>query len=221
MKAFTGRAALAALLMASSAGAQETKARAPEAPKAKQAEVRDALTLPKATVVALKNGAKLLLVEKREVPLVAFSARVRGGALGDPEGKEGLAALTAELLQKGAGARDAQQFAEAVDSVGGMLSVASGREALNIDGQFMARDTALMVELLSDLLRRPRFEQAELDKTRERMVSELAAEKDGDLRRLIGTYFQAFHFGAHPYGRPVSGSEASLATLKREDVLAY
>ena len=221
MMAFTGRAALAALLMASSAGAQETKARAPEAPKAKPSEVRDAVTLPKATVVALKNGAKLLLVEKREVPLVAFSARVRGGALGDPEGKEGLAALTAELLQKGAGARDAQQFAEAVDSVGGMLSVASGREALNIDGQFMARDTALMVELLSDLLRRPRFEQAELDKTRERMVSELAAEKDGDLRGLIGTYFQAFHFGAHPYGRPVGGSEASLATLKREDVLAY
>jgi len=56
---------------------------------------------------------------------------------------------------------------------------------------------------------------------RERMVSELAAAKDGDLRGVIGTYFQAFHFGAHPYGRPVGGSEASLATLKREDVLAY
>jgi predicted Zn-dependent peptidase len=220
MKVLTRRAALAALLVASTAGAQETKSQPPVARQAKKA-AEDAVTLPRATVLELKNGARLLLVEKHEVPLVAFSARVRGGALGDPEGKEGVAALTAELLQKGAGARDARQFAEAVDSVGGMLSVSSGREALDISGQFMSRDTALMVELLSDMLLRPRFEQAELDKMRERMVSELAAEKDGDLRGLIGTYFQAFHFGSHPYGRPVGGSEASLATLKREDVLAY
>jgi zinc protease len=221
MKVLMGKAALAALLVASTAGAQETKSQQAVARQVKKAAVEDAVTLPKATVLELKNGARVLLVEKHEVPLVAFSARVRGGALGDPEGKEGVAALTAELLQKGAGARDARQFAEAVDSVGGMLSVYSGREALDISGQFMSRDTALMVELLADMLMRPRFEQAELDKTRERMVSELAAEKDGDLRGLIGTYFQAFHFGAHPYGRPVGGSEASLATLKREDVLAY
>lgn len=219
MKGLTGKAALAVLLVASSAGAEQAKA--PAAQQVKQAAVVDAVTLPKVTVVALKNGAKLLLVEKHEVPLVAFSARVRGGSLGDPEGKEGVAALTAELLQKGAGKRDAQQFAEAVDSVGGMLAVSPGREALDVQGQFMARDTALMVELLSDMLMRPRFEQAELDKTRERMVSEIAAEKDGDLRGVIGTYFQAFHFGAHPYARPVGGSEASLATLKRDDVLGY
>ncbi|HET9450960.1 MAG TPA: pitrilysin family protein, partial [Aggregicoccus sp.] len=162
-----------------------------------------------------------LLVERREVPLVAFSARVRGGALGDPAGKEGVAALTAELLQKGAGARNAAQFAEAVDGVGGELEVLAGREALLLQGQFMARDTALMVELLSDLLRRPRFEAAELEKTRSRMVSELAAMKDGDLRGLVGTYFNAFHFGSHPYARPLSGSESTLATLTREDVLAY
>jgi zinc protease len=220
MKVLNGKVALAALLVASSAGAQESKAPA-AAQQARRAAVQDAVKLPKATVLELKNGARLLLVEKREVPLVAFSARVRGGALGDPEGKEGVAALTAELLQKGAGKRDAQQFAEAVDSVGGMLVVSPGGESLDIQGQFMARDTALMVELLSDLLMRPRFEQAELDKTRERMVSELAAAKDGDLRAVIGAYFLAFHFGSHPYARPVGGSEASLATLEREDVLAY
>jgi predicted Zn-dependent peptidase len=221
MKGLNGKVALAALLVASTVGAQEKKARGPAAQEAPKAAVRDAVKLPRATVLELKNGAKLLLVEKHEVPLVAFSAKVRGGALGDPEGKEGVAALTAELLQKGAGKRDAGQFAEAVDSVGGVLSVSPGRESLDIVGQFMSRDTALMVELLSDMLMRPRFDAAELDKMRERMVSEIAAAKDGDLRGVIGTYFQAFHFGPHPYARPAGGSEASLATLTREDVLAY
>jgi len=179
------------------------------------------VTLPKATTVTLKNGAKLLLVERRDLPLVAFSAWLKGGALGDPAGKEGLASLTGELLQKGAGARDARQFAEAVDGVGGVLEVRPSLEALVINGQFMARDTGLMVELLTDMLTRPRFAQDELEKTRDRMASEIAAAKDGDPRVLIASYFQAFHFTGHPYGTPVTGSEASLPGLSREDVLAY
>jgi zinc protease len=189
---------------------------APAKPTASQG-----VTLPKPATVYMKNGAKLLLVERRDLPLVSFSAWLRGGALGAPAGKEGLAALTAELLQKGAGSRDARQFAEAVDGVGGSLQVLPTLEALVINGQFMSRDTGLMVELLTDMLTRPRFAQDELEKTRERMVSEIAAAKDGDPRALINAYFQAFHFASHPYGAPVGGSEASLPGLTREDVLAY
>jgi zinc protease len=216
MSGWSGKAVLAALLVAATAGAQGTQPPAAVKPSSSQG-----VRLPKATVVELKNGARLILVEKRELPLLSFSAWLRGGALGDPQGKEGLAALTGQLLQKGAGSRDARQFAEAVDGVGAEFSVSPGDEVLRVDGQFLARDTALMVELLSDVLMRPRFDAGEFTKTRDRMVSELSAMKDGDPRSLIGTYFHAFHFTGHPYGRPVSGSEASLPTLTREDVQAY
>ncbi|MDC0710811.1 pitrilysin family protein [Stigmatella sp. ncwal1] len=211
-RAQLSRGVLAVLLVATTALGQGQPSKAGS---------QQSVKLPKATVLELKNGARVILVEKHGIPLISFSAWLRGGSLGDPEGKEGLSALTGELLQKGAGARDAQGFAEAVDGVGGLLSVTSGREALLVDGQFLARDAALMVELLSDLLMRPRFEAAEFDKARERMVSGLAAEKDGDPRGLMGAYFHAFHFAGHPYARPPHGSEASVATLRREDVLAY
>jgi predicted Zn-dependent peptidase len=177
--------------------------------------------LPKVAVIELKNGARLILAEKHDVPLISFSAWLRGGALGEPQSKEGLASLTGELMLKGAGKRDAQQFAETVDGVGAELSVSAMNEALQVNGQFMARDTALMVELLSDVLMRPRFEPGEFDKLRDRMVSGIASAKDSDPRGLIGIYFLAFHFQDHPYGRPVIGSETSLAALERKDVLAY
>jgi zinc protease len=177
--------------------------------------------LPKTTVVRLKNGARLILAEKHDVPLISFSAWLRGGALGEPQGKEGLSTLTGDLLLKGAGKRDARQFAEAVDGVGGVLDVSTGREAQLVNGQFMARDSALMVELLSDMLMRPRLEAGEFQKLKDRRVSELAAMKDGDPRGLMSLYFMAFHFGAHPYGRPLIGSEASLPSMTREDVLGY
>lgn len=215
------KVALAALLMTTAAGAEGAKPA--QAPKAQQvaSAAQQGVKLPAVTRKVLKNGVTLLLVEKHEVPLVSFSAWLRGGSLSDVAGKEGLSALTGELLQKGAGKRDAREFAEAVDGVGGQLHVTPGREALRVDGQFMARDAGLMVELLGDMLMRPRFEQAEFDKLRERMASEIAAAKDGDLRAVVGTYFQAFHFQGHPYAKPVGGSEATLAALKREDVQAY
>ncbi|HYH99829.1 pitrilysin family protein [Hyalangium sp.] len=211
-----GKLALAVLLATTVAGAQGTRPAEPAKPGTPRG-----VQLPKATVIELKNGARLILAEKRDVPLVSFSAWLRGGALGAPQGKEGLAWLTGELLLKGAGKRDARQFAEAVDGAGAELNVTAMREALLVDGQFLARDTALMVELLSDVLMRPRFEPGEFDKMRDRRVSELAAAKDGDPRGLMGLYFLAFHFAGHPYGRPVIGSETSLSTLTREDVQSY
>jgi zinc protease len=216
MSGRVAKAALAALLVTTVAGAQGTRPAEPA-----RAGKPQGVQLPKATVLELKNGVRLILAQKHDVPLVSFSAWLRGGALEEPQGKEGLAWLTGELLLKGAGKRNAQQFAETVDGVGGKLNVSAMREALLVDGQFLARDIPLMVELLSDVLMRPRFEPDEFDKMRDRMVSEIAAAKDGDPRGLIGLYFLAFHFAGHPYGRPVIGSEASIATLTREDVTAY
>ncbi|NVJ27796.1 insulinase family protein [Myxococcus sp. AM011] len=215
----TWKTVLAALLLSS--GSASAQGATPSKPPSTTPAAPQGVTLPKPTTVTLKNGARVLLVERKDVPLVAFSAWLRGGALADPAGKEGLAALTAELLQKGAGSRDARQFAEAVDGVGGVLETSAELENLVVSGQFMSRDSALMVELLADLLTRPRFAQEELEKTRSRMASEITAAKDGDPRGLINTYFEAFQFAGHPYGTPVDGTEASLPGLTRDDVLAY
>ncbi|NNC05420.1 insulinase family protein [Corallococcus exiguus] len=225
------RSTLAALLFTSACATAPTPAPAaaptpPEAP-APATPVpavplsTKGVTLPETTSVTLKNGVRLLLVEKHELPLVSFSAWLKGGAVTDPAGKEGLAALTAELLQKGAGSRNAQQFADAVDGVGGELEIIPGREGLVLNGGFQSRDTALMVELLSDMLVRPRFDAQELEKARALRVSELASAKDGDPRVLIGVYFNAFHFPSHPYGGSAVGSEASLPGISRSDVLGW
>ena len=67
----------------------------------------------------LPNGLTIILVPKKEVPLIAFSGFVRGGALADPAAKPGVASLVAGLLDRGAGKRSAFEFADAVEGVGG------------------------------------------------------------------------------------------------------
>ena len=91
-----------------------------------------ACKLPRFASATLPNGAVVALVEKRDTPLLSLNATVRGGALGDAPGRDGTASLFADLIQKGAGTRDAAQFAEAIENVGGSLSAGAGSEALTI-----------------------------------------------------------------------------------------
>ena len=179
------------------------------------------VTLPQYRRLVLDNGAVILLMEKRDVPLVAFRAVLRGGAVADPAGKAGAASMLAALLEKGAGERDARSFAEAVASVGGELGAGAGLESLDLSGEFLARDADLMIELLADMLLRPKLDAEEFDKLRRRSIELIKAARDSDPRALISTYGEAFLFDGHPYGRPEGGSETTLANLTIDDVRAY
>jgi zinc protease len=179
------------------------------------------VTLPDFERIELENGTVLLLSEKPEVPLVSVTAILRGGAAVDPDGQSGLANLLASLLGKGAGDRDAARFAETIDASGGMLASYGDLETITVSGNFLAQDADLMVVLLADLLMRPTLDEAEFEKLRDRSVNFIRAAKDTNLNALLPIYGQAFLFGSHPYGNPVSGSETTLAAITHDDILAF
>jgi predicted Zn-dependent peptidase len=179
------------------------------------------VTLPEVERVVLDNGVVLVLLEKKDVPLVGLQASIQGGAISDPEGFGGMANLLAAALEKGAGERDAGEFAEAIDAVGGSLSAGADLESITISAEFMARDTDLMLELLVDLLRAPRLEDDEIRKLRERSINELRVAKDSNLRALTPIYGNSFLFADHPYGNSLYGDEESLAKITAADVRDY
>ena len=87
--------------------------------------------------------------------------------------------------------------------------------------QFMAKDGALMVELLSDLLMRPTLDPGEFEKLRDNRIDSLVATKDGSPQSLLGAYFEATVFGDHPFARRVGGDETSLAALSMGDLRSF
>lgn len=177
--------------------------------------------LPDYQTITLDNGATVLLMPRKDVPLVAANIAVRGGALADAAGKEGTADLLGEMLSKGAGSRNALQFAQTVDGAGGNLGFGSSREAINANAQFLSKDSALMLSLLADALLRPTMDAAEFDKLRKRAIDGIANAKDSDPRQLIGTYSGGWLFRDHPYGRSTGGDETSLATITLADLQAF
>jgi zinc protease len=177
--------------------------------------------VPEHQSTILANGLKLILIPRHDIPLVAFNLLLRGGAQLDPVGRDGTAALAADLLTHGAGSRDAHAFVDAVEGAGGNLQAGARGEAIQVQGQFLARDSHLMLELLADAVLRPHFDAAEFSKLRSRRIEELKAAKDSSPQALLGSYGRALLFAGHPYGRAVGGDESSLARITREDVTHF
>ena len=171
------------------------------------------VTLPAHERIVLDNGAVLILSEQHDVPLIGLEAVVHGGAVTDPDGLNGMASLLAELIQHGAAQRDAAAFADAFESVGARLRASAELEALRISADFMARDAELMIELVADMLQRPTLDEQEMIKLQTRSINLIKAAKGGDPGELLPDYGNAFLFGAHPYGNPVSGSEETLSLI--------
>src|SRR5258705_524850 len=167
------------------------------------------------------NGLRLILVPRHDIPLVAFDLLRGGGARLDPPGRAGTATLVADLLTHGAGARDAYAFADAVEGAGGFFDAEAREEAIQVRGQFLARDSHLMLQLLGDAVLRPHFAPEELESLRTRRIEGLKAGKASAPQSLLPSYGRALLFAGHPYGRPVGGSEQSLAQITRAQLSAY
>jgi len=181
----------------------------------------NSVTLPEYERVELDNGTVLLLAEKHDVPLVGLHAVVRGGSVADPADKAGLAELLASVMQKGAGDRDAAEFAEAAAGVGGDISASADVETLEVTAEFLSRDIDLMIELVADMLMQPTLSEDEVIKERDRAIALIAAAKDSSLASLMPSYTNAFIFGDHPYGYSTFGSEATLAEISRDDIAQF
>lgn len=178
-----------------------------------------AVRLPATVDFTLDNGLRVFLVPDRDVPVMSVQARVAGGGLEDPAGKEGATALLATLLGKGAGERDAVAFQEAVDFVGGVFGAAAGSRWLEVQAEFLSKDADLALELVADALQRPRLDPAELEKEKGKARDAVAAARE-EPSQIIGRYFGAWLFKGHAFARPAGGDERSLERLTHDDVKA-
>src|SRR3954468_21054394 len=116
-------------LTAEPAPAQAGTAQAPDRSGPPKPGPLPSLKLPAIQKRVLSNGLPVWIVELHKVPVVDITLAVKGGGAADPETKFGLANLTAEMLDGGAGSRDALQIADAVDYLGATLSTSNSSDA--------------------------------------------------------------------------------------------
>jgi zinc protease len=172
------------------------------------------------TKVRLGNGLTVLLKRNATVPIVDFQVFGLGGQLFEPADQSGISNFTMALLTKGTKQRSKRQIAETVEQLGGHLSSGSGKNTYYVSLSLLKEDYETGLGLLADLLMNPSFPQTEIDKQRQDTLLSIR-RLDEDWQSEVERLFRRHYYGAHPYGRDLIGTEASVKEMNRSGIQTF
>ncbi len=107
-----------------------------------------------------------------------------------------------------------------IDSIGGLVGTGAGSDSSFINAVVMKDSFAFGLDMVSDLARNPKFAPEELERQRQQILSGLKVGYE-DPDYIAGMVFDRLVYGFHPYGRPDSGTPESIASIKRDDLVAF
>jgi predicted Zn-dependent peptidase len=168
----------------------------------------------------LDNGLRVLTAEHRQVPLISILALLPIGASSDPPERPGLAAMTGDMLDEGCGDRSALDVHEALGRIGAQLDIDVGHDATVLGLTTLERFLDRGLELMRDMLIRPRFEQREFDRVRDLRLNRLLQMRDLP-PALADRAFTQLLYRNHPYGHLPIGTEGSLRALMIRDISSF
>ena len=169
----------------------------------------------------LPNGLAVWIVEQHEVPLVQVNVIVRAGGAADPAGKYGVASMTANMLDEGAGGKSALELADAVEFLGAELTTFSTFDYSAVRLSTPVAGLADALPLLRDVVATPAFPAEELERLRKERLTELLQARD-DPAAILDIAFPRFVFGdKHRYGTTPGGRIAEVKTMTLDDLRAF
>ncbi len=168
----------------------------------------------------LPNGLTVLVGPDRSLPLVSIRMVFPGGPLVEDTPGSGVSQLVSRLLLQGTEARTALEIAREIEDYGGSISSHSARNSLGISLDVLSSRTGSALEVLSDVVANAAFPPEEVEKERNALLAEIAAEED-DPRSLAGRLLREELFGDHPYRFSTLGTAEGVAGLTREELAAF
>jgi zinc protease len=176
---------------------------------------------PQAATKTLANGLRVFVVsDHREPAIAARLVILTAGSIKDPEEMPGVAQMTANLLTQGTEKRSAREIAEAIDFIGGSLTASAGKDVTTVTLDVVKKDLNTGLDLMSDVVLHPAFQEEELDRQRRQLLSNLTVQYS-DPEYLASVVFGRVVYGNSPYGWPGEGTPETVKKLRREDAVRF
>ena len=179
-----------------------------------------AFRFPRFARHTLHNGLQVRTVEHHTVPVVTMVVQVDGGAVADPAGREGLAAITADMVDEGTGSLSAIEVSEGFARIGAEYDVDAGADATHFSLTTLSRFADRGAALLADILVRPSLRASDFDRVRQMRLDRLRQLKDVP-SAVAERAFRRLMYGEHPYGHLPIGDALALGAMALEDVAAF
>ncbi len=175
---------------------------------------------PAVRVDRLANGLPLRTVEHSGPPVVTFQVTIPVGSASDPVNAAGLASLTADLCDEGTVDYTGLELSAALDAIGARLGIGVGTDATIVSLTTVSRHAVAGLALLAEIVARPRFDVADVERVRGLRQSRLRQMRTVSAAVAQRVFLETLYPG-HPYGHLGIGTDESLARLERADVVQF
>ncbi len=174
------------------------------------------LAAPVVERAVLGNGMKVALSRREAVPVVRLQMSFGGGLASDVADAPGTAGLAMAMIDEGAAGRTGPEIAEARERLGASWGGGLGTDTLSLSLDALKPNLAASLAVFADVVQRPDFGAAELERVRGQVLSGIdneMADPGGMARRVL----PALIYGAgNPYGRVSSGSIEGVKSVSRQ-----
>ena len=174
--------------------------------------------IPATATRTLDNGLRVIVASNRALPLISADFRIAYGDAADPNARDGVSQMTADLLNKGTTTRSATQIAEQIESLGASLTTSSGADSSDAFLQTRSDRVDEAFTLFADILRNPTFADEEIERERQQTLDGLQVAMS-DPGSLAGLAMPRAIYGEAPYGGVASPT--SVHAIARADVTAF
>lgn len=190
---------------------------------AKKRPAKGAAVVPGGTVGGPADGPGVVTVDTKGSPLVSVRLVVRAGSEDDPKGKEGLAALTALMVgEAGTAKRSYKDLSEALYPMAASIGVSTDRELTVIGGKVHKDNLDAWLGLLEEAVLTPGFDEADLQRNRQQLLSHLKTRLRSASDELLGLEaIQGAMYHGHPYEHAPAGTVQGLGAITMDDVRAF
>jgi len=176
---------------------------------------------PGAYEVGLDNGLRIFVEEVPQSRSVSAGVWIRAGSRDDPPQFPGIAHFVEHLAFKGSATRDARAISHQIDAVGGHLNAATSKESTFYYADVPADGVETALDLLADLTTHPRFAPADIELERNVVLEEIRGHEDDPEQTAYDLFSQGLWADDHPVARSVVGTRDAIASVSRDDVLAF
>jgi zinc protease len=174
---------------------------------------------PKVVETTLKNGLRVLIVERHELPVVGIRLVVGAGA-GDLEGaRPGALSFLGGMIEQGTKKRTALQISDDFEAIGAQHGAWFDWDSGGVNVKVLADKVDPALELMSDVALNPIFPDAEIERLRARRIAGIQAEKSSPGTVAQNSVAAALFGRAHPYGHSLGGEESDAKKLTRAELV--
>ena len=168
----------------------------------------------------LDNGVRLVTERMPSLKSVTVGIWVNVGSRDEEQGEEGFSHFIEHMFFKGTATRSAVQISREIDALGGEMNAFTTRETTTFYVKVLDEQLKPGLALLADLFHHSRFPSREIEKEKQVVLEEMRMVQD-DPEEFVQDLHTQQMFGAHPLGRPILGTVATIKNLGRRDILGY